>query len=350
MSKNKIIPAALLTLAATLTLTACGAKEEKSAAPAPIKVKTLAVGTSSSDGDYRYSGTVEAERATPLSFPLGGTVTQLTVQVGDRVRRGQVIATVDPTTAQEGLAAARATLEQAEDAYRRMSHLYEAGTLAEIKWVEAQTALAQARSAERIAEKSLSDCRLLAPHDGVVSVRHLEVGQNAAPGLPVVTLSDTRSLCVRISVPEGEIASLPVGAAARIHVPALGEGALEGRVTEKGIMADPAARSYGVKISLAAAPTALLPGMVAKVSVASAVRPATAADAPIVVPARLVGLGDDNTRFVWVAECGRAVRRRVTCGALTAAGVEIVSGLFAGEHVIMEGSQKVSDGTRVTEK
>ena len=368
----------MLMLASSL-LVSCGKKAEEQAKVEPVKVKEMMVGEdgltaagSQTDGlgmtstGANYSGTVEEENGVALSFSMGGTIKQLRVKVGDRVRRGQLIASVDPTSVKNSFDMAHATRLQAEDAFKRMKQLHDKGSLPDIKWVEAQNQLQQAVSAEKIARKSLSDCNLYAPMDGVISEKNAEVGQNAAPGMPIAKLVTTRVLNVKIAVPESEMASIHVRQRAIIQVQALDGRRFNGYVIEKGVIADPITRSYSVKIRVEGATDGLLPGMVSSVSLAkiasykgtsssnassanaSSVNgssPAADASSCIIIPASLVQLGDDNSNFVWVDEGGKAVRRTIVCGEYMSNGVSIVSGLKPGDKLIVEGQQKVCTGT-----
>ena len=333
-------------------LASCGKKECNQEAVEAVNVKEMTVGENSSpvmDGNYGYSGTVEEVSGSSLSFTTGGTITQLKVKVGDRVSKGQLIASVDPTQVSHSYEMAHAARMQAEDAYRRMKQLHDKGSLPEIKWVEAQSQLQQAVSAENIAKKSLADCNLYAPFSGVISEKYAEVGQNAAPGMPVVKLVTTMALNVKISVPESEMADIHVRQRARILVQALDGKQYEGYVIEKGVIADPVSRSYSVKIRVEGTDNALLPGMVSQVSLGkiSQTSPSHGSVAPIVIPAHLVQLADDNSNFVWVDEDGKAVRRTIVCGEYSSNGVVVASGLKNGDRVIVEGQQKVSTGMKV---
>lgn len=340
---------AMVLLASTL-LVSCG-KKESQATVEPVKVKEIIVGTQSNSNAstrFRYSGTVEEENGSALSFTTGGTIMQLRVKVGDRVRKGQLIASVDPTSIRNSYEMAHATKMQAEDAYKRMKQLHDKGSLPDIKWVEVQSQLQQAISAENIARKSLGDCNLYAPFSGVISEKYAEVGQNAAPGMPVVKLVTTNVLNVVISVPESEMASIHVRQRARIQVQALDGKQYEGYVIEKGVIADPTSRSYSVKIRVEGADNALLPGMVSQVNLAKiGVSLSSDNGMAIVIPASIVQIADDNSRFVWVDEDGKAVRRSITLGEYQSNGVIITSGLKHGDRLIVEGQQKVCSGTNV---
>ena len=336
-------------MVASSVMAGCSGKTGSDAPVDTVKVKEMIVGeggTASASGDFGYSGTVEEENGAVLSFSQGGTIKQLRVKVGDRVRRGQLIATVDPTSVRNAYDMARSTRSQAEDAYKRMKQLHDKGSLPDIKWVEAQSQLQQAQSAENIARKNLGDCNLYAPFDGVISEKNAEVGQNAAPGMPVVKLVTTNVLNVMISVPESEMTAIHMRQHADIVVQALGGKHYNGYVVEKGVIADPVSRSYSVKIRVEGADGALLPGMVSQVGLANVSADySDGAGTAIVIPAQLVQLADDNSNFVWVDEGGKAVRRPVVCGEYLSGGVAIANGLNRGDRIIVEGQQKVSTGS-----
>lgn len=287
-----------------------------------------------------FSGTVEEETGTFVSFPMGGTVKSIDVVIGQKVAAGQLLATVDATSMQSSHDAAQALLEQARDAYARMKQLYDKGSLPEIQWVEVQSKLQQAESMERIARKNLDDCKIYAPYAGVVAAKELEVGQQAAPGMPVVKVVKIGRVKVKISVPEAEIADIKTGQQATISVAALKERNFSGRVVEKGVTANPLSHAYEVKVLVDNLSGELMPGMVTKTELAAEGSPTA-----IVLPGHAVQLDERNRTFVWVSENGHASRRVVECGMPTADGVVIRSGLGTNDEVLIEGQQKVSENT-----
>ncbi|MGI6218460.1 MAG: efflux RND transporter periplasmic adaptor subunit [Bacteroidaceae bacterium] len=331
-------------LAASLLLTAllagCQRGEKQAEAQQPIKVRTITTHAEQTSAARRYSGTVEEENGTLLSFSTAGTVKRIYVHLGQRVAAGQLIAVLDSASLRSSYQAARATLEQAEDAYRRMKELHDKGSLPDIKWVEAESRLAQARSMEQIARKSLSDCRLYAPFAGVIAEKNAEAGQNVMPGAPVARLVTTGQLKVKIAVPEAEIGRCPIGGEATVSVPALGNRTFRARIAEKGIVANPLSRSYEVKLRVVQADKALLPGMIAEVSL-----PGEGSGTNCIVPAHIVQIDERNRSFVWVAAGGKAEKRYITCGDFAGEGVAVTQGLKEGEQVLVEGQHKVCNGT-----
>ena len=324
-------------------LSACNAENNKGqAADEAVRVEVTQVKAATADRTSRYSGTVEEESGTLLSFAVGGTVSRVLVDEGDRVGKGQLIATLDAEQLTHNHDAARAALAQAEDAYKRMEELHGKGSLPEIKWVEAQTVLQRARASELMARKQLADCRLYAPFSGVISKKFAEKGQNVGAGTQVVKLVAVGRMKVKISVPESEMAQISVGQKADVTIEAIGRASMQATVTEKGVAADPLSRSYDVKLSLPKADRKMLPGMVADV----ALRGGNASMACI-LPAHIVQIDERNNEFVWLAVGGKAVKRIVTVGGFTADGVTVTGGLADGDMVITAGAQKVSEGMRV---
>ena len=326
----KMIRCFVLAVSASLALAGCQVKEEKTGGPSPVRVKVMKVALSEQKTSGRFSGTVEEAAGTPLSFSVMGTVNAVSFRLGNRVEKGQLLASLDATSVRSSYDAAKAALVQAEDAYRRMKELHGKGSLPEIKWVEVQSKLQQARSMEEMARKNLKDCKLYAPFSGVIADKSVEVGQNVIPGMAVGKLLGVSRLKVKISMPESEIASVSLHQKAEIVVPALGSRRFSGMVSEKGIMADPFSRSYEVKIDVADAGGDLMPGMVTEVRLAGA-----DGGTAVIVPARIVQLDEKNRSFVW------------TCGDFAGDGVVITSGLKVDDRIIVEGQQKVCNGTKI---
>lgn len=327
-----------------VAVVACGCSEGRATRPmAPVRVETLTVESVGAQRGRTYSGTVEEQSGTSLSFAGVGTVRSIDVAEGQFVAKGQLIGELDATSARNAYEAARAAKEQALDAQGRMQMLHDAGSLADIKWVEVQTQVRQAEASERIAKKALDDTRLYAPFGGYVAQKSVEAGANVVMGMPVVKIVTIDEVKVKISVPEGDIAAIGVGMPAQVSVGALGGRLFVGKVTERGVSADAISRSYEVKALVPNPRHELLPGMIAEVTL-----DAGGGDV-VAVPARIVQLDADNRTFVWTVEGGRARKALVATGESVGDKVVVLSGLNVGDKVIAQGQQKVSSGMAVTE-
>lgn len=331
-----VIFAAVLLLA-----TGCSAPATRPTST-PRRVATCVVEPREDINAGVYVGVIEEENSAALSFPVAGTLQRMCVDEGDRVRKGDLLAELDPTSARQTFDAARAALDQASDASDRLQQLYEAKSLPEIKWIEAQTRLQQARSAFAIAEKNLADCRLYAPFAGVVGQRRMSVGETALPGVPALTLLEIGRVKVRFSVPEQEIAAMETDCRVRGVVPALDEEAFVAGPIEKAAVANPAAHTYEVRAALDNRNGRLLPGMVCRVTV----MPASAVE-EIAVPVRAVQQSGDGSRFVWLVQGDSVVRADVRTGRFVENGIVIEAGLHPGDRIVVDGMQKIGQGSKV---
>ena len=239
-----ILTAATLILAVTACKKTASVKER-----AALPVQVMVVDTVTGGMTRTYVGEVEENLSVAVSFPMGGRVERVYVHEGDRVRAGQILATISKSTAQNAYNSAKASLDQAEDAYNRLKKVYDQGSLAEVKWVEIQTTLEQARSMEQIARKQLEDCTLTAPVAGVVGSCNAKAGGSLLPGEPAVTILDMGKVSVTFSVPESEISTVNVGDEASVCVPALDNRIMNGKITDRSVSASRVSHSYQVKIA-----------------------------------------------------------------------------------------------------
>lgn len=334
-----MLPAIILTL-----LCACSHEEtKKHSTQDPVRVKTVVVADKNMVGTRSYSGTVEAESGTDVSFSAAGTIKTLTVSEGDRVKKGQLIGTLDDGSLRNAYDIAAATLNQAKDAYQRMKLLHDAKSLPDIKWVDIQSKLSQAESAEKIARIALDDAKLYAPVSGVVASKTASVGQTVAPGIPVVKIVTIGSVKVSISVPENEVAKFATGSSALITCRSAADKTYTGRLVEKGVSANPLSRSYSMRYQVDNTDAKLLPGMICEVKVEE-----QSNTDGIVLPTSSVLLSADNSNFVWLDSAGMARKRMVVVGEMLPEGILIQSGLNEGDKVIVAGAEKVSQNTEVT--
>ena len=299
-------------------------KEERAVREIPVKTWTV----SFREGVYTRSYIVEC----------------IYVKEGQRVERGELLARLDETTLQSTYDAALSTLKQAEDAYARMEQLHKSGSLPEIKWVEVQSSLQQARSMEQIAKKNLKDVELRAPYSGIIAQKSIDTGSTVLPGVPAFKLMKIDWVNVNISVPENEVADVKMGADVTVTVAALGGKSFSGKITEKGIAADPLAHTYKALARIENRQGELLPGMVCVVNMGSR------NNSQIVIPNSVVQVDYNGDHFVWLCCDGVAVKQTVSVGALSGNGVIISSGLAVGDKVIVEGASKVSENMKVSEQ
>ncbi len=315
-------------------------KNEKKTEERIVTVNAIIAAEETFGEKRTYVGTVEESKAVILSFEAGGNVKEIFVNVGDHVTAGQLLARLDKESVQSAYDMAKSTLEQAEDGYKRAKQLYDNGSLPEIKWVEVQTKLAQAKSMEEISRQSLQHCELYSPAAGVIGTKNIEVGANVSPFQPAFKLMNIRQLKVKTSIPENEISKIGIGEKAEVIVPAVGDEIFEAEVVEKSIEAEILSHSYEIKCLFTGKHEKLLPGMVCKVNI---VQPD---EKGFVIPSKAVqampeGLG------IWIIKNGVAKRRLIKSNRYVANGVLVLEGISQNDTIVVEGYQKLYDNAKV---
>ena len=324
-------------------LVACGGKQQK-AEEEIIGVTVEKAAVTSDYSQLPYVGVVEEESSTSVSFTGMAMLKTLTVSEGQPVRKGQLLAVIDETQARNTLMTTKAALDQAKDAYDRMKQLHDNQSLPDMKWVEVESKVSQAQSAYDMAKKNLEDCRIYAPVSGVVGTKIMNVGETVLPTEPVLTILAIDRVKVRVSIPEREIASVTDETPTRISVDALQGQTFDGGRIEKSVSADPLTHTYDIRILVPNPGHKLLPGMVARVSLPMS----SSQGERMSLPVKAVQQATDHSLFVWVVKDGKAHRQSVTIGQAVGNRVIIESGLQEGTPVIVEGYQKVGEGTPVS--
>ncbi len=309
----------------------------------PVRVKVEEVGSASSATTKTYVGRVEASKSATVLSPFPANLEKINVKQGQTVRANQQVAKVYSSTVANTLSSARATLRQAQDAYDRLQAVKDNGSVPQIKIVEVETSLARAKAALSSAQKAAYDCSVKAPFAGTVSEVYCEEGEDIAIAQPIVKIVDLNSLEISISVPETEISSYAVGSSADVTVTALSDTPVRARLVRKGVDASVVAHSYDCRLELEAPLAGLMPGMISKVVFRSA---ANDSEIPV-IPASVIRT-DKTGRYVWTVNGSNVVEKKyVTTGDFAGKGVKILSGLEAGDRLIVEGAAKVSTGMKV---
>lgn len=332
-----------------LMATGCTPKKtvHKEAAPVPVRVMKVEV----SEGvlTKKYVGTAAPSKSVILSAGYSGTLENLNVSRGDRVRKGDRLAVVSSQNVLSMAESAEAALRRAEDGYDRARKVYEKGGIADVKMVEIETQLAQARAAAKASKAAVEDCTVKAPFDGTVSDVYVESGTEVSALSPLVKIYDISSMKISFSVPENEIGNIKSGDIAIVEVPALGTVSADGsrivrkfeaKVSEKGISGSAVSHSYECTLVPFGDCSGLMPGMVCKISLGSSRE-------GYVLPSSLVRT-DASGRYVWGLTGANTVRKiYITTGDFVNRGVSVISGLEEDDLVITEGMQKVSTGMKV---
>lgn len=337
-------PAILLAAALGAALQACGSAPadtaHKDAAPAiPVEVSPATRGEMLA----RYTGTatLEAEADAEVIARVGGEVSRVLVEEGDRVREGQVLAVLDGRQLRLEAAQARAQFAKTERDYRRQLELHEKGLVSAGAFEGLKFDLDNLRATYELAELQLSYTELRAPFAGVVAARHIKVGQNVAQGAKTFRITDPTPLKARVFVPERELARLAPGQNAVAQIDALGGRTFPARVSLVSPAIDPATATFTVTLEFADESARLKPGMFARIGIVFERKPAA-----LQVP-RVALIEADGTKSLFVVEGGKAVQRTVTTGLADGGRVEVLSGVADGDSVVVAGQNGLKSGNAV---
>ena len=349
--------ATLVVLAALLA--ACGNGEKVSQPPRPVLVARADAATGhGADGLSAYAGEIRAREEAALSFRVGGKLVRRLVDVGDRVRKGDLLAELDPgdlrlqvEALQAELAAADAQLARARADHARTASLSR-DQLVSRSALDQQTAALRAAEGQARAARAQFDLsrnqaaysQLRAPQDGVVASRQVEAGQVVAAGQPVFGLAADGGREVAFALPELGIRDFKVGQAVVIELWSTQGERIPGRIREIAPAADPQARTYAAR--------ATLEGDAARVDLGQSARvyiPAALSGDALRLPLSALHRGDKGQAVVWTVDpkVNKARRVPVRIGPYAADGVAVLSGLKPTEWVVMAGGHLLHDGQPV---
>jgi len=328
----------------------------------PIRpVKYAAVHPASTVQSQRFAGTAKAGIEAKLSFRTGGLIESIGVKVGDQVKAGQRIATLDNRDAVLAHQRAKAALENArvqkanaQSRLIRVRQLYQANNVSLAEYEQAKNGFASATSSYESAQKSLDlqerqlgYNEIYAPVAGIVTAIHNEVNEVIQAGAPLVELSAGEDIEMRVGVPEGYIAQIQTGEPVSVRFSALPGLDFAARVREISYALD-ASSTYPVIVRLDAPAPAIRPGMTGEVEFRFGT---DGPSDPLVVPVKAVG-EDANGQYVFVIDevaegLGTVHRRPIRIGKLLADGFVVEEGLAERELVATAGLRSLLNGMKV---
>jgi RND family efflux transporter MFP subunit len=328
-------------------LMSCGGKSQVPAAPPqPTAVEAVRVAAPNALDTVSGTGTLERRREMALSFRIGGVLTRMSVEAGDSVRAGQVIAAIDPASLDARQQQTVADLERARRDAERDKALFDKGFVSRQRVDDRQSALKSAQAAHNSASFDRRWAQLVSPASGVVLTRAVQTGEVVQPGQTVARIADLGSpLVLRLPLAARDAARVRIGDAAQLTVQDLGPQVLTGTVTRIGQAADTRTGAVSVEIELAGRPD-LRSGQIASATLSPRAPPALNG-AFARVPAEAILEAEGARAFVLRLDGGVARRTAVGFGGFDGDDA-LVSGLADGARVITAGAGFVSDGEKVS--
>lgn len=312
----------------------------------PIPVEVAIAAASDSASQIRGTGPLSYKREIPLAFKVQGILASFDVDSGDHVRKGQVLARIDPTEVQSRGSDAEAQLQLAQTQLKRALQLQEKGFASQARVDDAKAAVERARAANASASFDERKAVIIAPADGIVLSRLAEPNQVVAPGSPVLLLGDVGSgLVVKVPLADDEVARIRQDDKATITFSGLKP--VEASVSRIAAKSDPRTGAFDVELMITSTDQPLRSGMVGQARIAPGDNGIVVKSIAVPAMALLEGRGDAAAVFV-VDDKNRAQRVSVRIGGFSDGQVLIAEGITSGMRVVTAGAPYLRNGQAVT--
>jgi RND family efflux transporter MFP subunit len=338
-----------------LAVAACN-KEQKTAAATVRPVRTVTVAYQDTGDTLSLTGEIQPRYQADIGFRVDGKILQRPVDVGTEVKKGDLIARLDPQqyrqdleVAKSEVAAAKAEVTRSQAQEARQGELLKNGHTTRVKYDQAlkafKTAEAQldaARAKEVQASENLAYTELKADTDGVITVVGADAGQVVGAGHMVVRLAQPGEREAVFNVAEAAFKTAPKNPTVMVHLVSNPDIKATGTVRYVSPQADPATRTYTVRVSLPDAPPQMRLG-------ANVVGTVTLAQArTVTIPGSAI-FQKDAKAAVWLVEKDDTVQLKpITVGRYQGDSVVVGSGLAEGDRVVTAGVQKLLPGQKVS--
>lgn len=348
------------TLGITILISSCGGKDQKAVAdnsPA-VAVQTRTASEDSSSPFLTVSGKVEAAKNANISTRMMGYVDKIYVQVGDKVRNGQLLLSVNNADISAKLAQVNAGITEAEAAftnaekdYNRFTTLFKENSASqkELDDITANYNMAKARleSAKQMkngVNAQMGYANIRAPFNGVVTNKFINAGDMANPGMPLLEVESPGQYQVMAMVPESEILEIKNDTEVDVQLKALDQ-TIKGKVTEVSSSSKNTGGQYLVKVILDKTDAQILSGMYATVRFPVGRKTTSSA---IMVPVEAVVNNGQLTGIYTVSQSNTALLRWLRLGRTFGDKVEVLSGLSADEQFIVSAEGKLFNGAKIS--
>ncbi|WP_338359996.1 efflux RND transporter periplasmic adaptor subunit [Yeosuana marina] len=346
-------------LALTFLATSCGSDEKKTITETtPISVKVKAVNENDNNPFITASGTIQAVNSANLSTRMMGFVTKMPVEVGDKVKKGQLLVSINNADLQAklaqvnaGITEATAAFTNAEKDYNRFKNLF-AENSASQKELDDMTAhynmakarLEGAKQMKNEVDAQFAYANIRAPFDGIVTGKYIKDGDMANPGMPLVSMESPGSFEVMAMVPESEISKIASGTSVDVVVKSINK-IIKGKVTEISTSAKNTGGQYLAKVSLEKTDASILSGMFVTVQFPIEKQQKTEI---ILIPKEALVTKGQLYGVYTVSESNTALLRWLRIGRTYGNQVEVLSGLSSDESYIISADGKLYNGAKVS--
>lgn len=306
-----------------------------------VAVNAVEVKERTSERNLNLVGTVTAHREIEIKSEVQGKITSLTIDLGDYVPKGRVIARIDDRIRSISVANAEQSLADAKQNYERYKNLYEGGAATKAQFDQYNLAYENARNQLEQTQRELSYTNVVAPISGYITEKQVESGTFASIGAPIATIVDVSKLKVTLKVAENDVYALSVGDPVSIAATVYPGVKYAGKITFVSPRGDEA-HNYPIEISIQNQEKNLL-----KAGTYVNILFNQKSNAPTLQVPREALVGSVQNAQVYVVNNNVARLRKITVGADNGAYVEVINGLQKGEQVVTTGQINLADSTAV---
>ncbi|MBC7982526.1 MAG: efflux RND transporter periplasmic adaptor subunit [Candidatus Obscuribacterales bacterium] len=332
-------------LIAVAALAGCAESTSTEPTARPTSVRVAAATSGPAAPVIRTNGMLVNKDELRLSFKVGGVVSRITVQEGQRVKRGQRLAEIEQAEINAQVEQARQSADKAQRDVVRAEKLYSDRLISIGQLEDLRTQAAVSKAALQSVEFNQGYATITAPQDGTILRRLIQERELVAAGTPVLVLgAQDRGYVVRVGLADREIVQVKIGDIAEVQLDAHPDVKFAAHVTEVASGADERSGMFQVELRLAPSKLRLVSGLVARV----ALIPASASNTErVYVPIGAIVEGDGRKASVFVLQGDVAKRRSIDVAFIDGVNVAITQGLVAGEKVVTDGALYLQDGERV---
>lgn len=325
-------------------------------------IKTITVAEMGSDQVRKFSGVVEAVDSSFLAFEVSGNVKEVRVKVGDRIKKGQVIAVLDKRTFQLNVQAAEAAVERAKvqladkkndlDRYQRISKM-DPGAVSQSSLDQSKAAydsalknVKYAGSQLKLEKRDLEKTILVAPFNGIIGEKYVDPFQEVKRGERLFTLFSEKAMEVAVQIPETVIRDISIGLSAEIRFPTVPDRNFKGTVSEVSSVAG-TANAFPVKVAVVDAGDEIRPGMTAEVSL---ILSGNEQKTGYLIPLSALAKGDDRSKayvFIFDSKTSTVKKTPITGGGVSDNNVIVTRGVKGGDIIAVAGVTFLEDGQKV---
>ena len=285
-----------------------------------------------------------------LIYPeMAGTLQKVYVKEGQRVNKGQLLATIDDGGMGSQLSQLKTQAELAKTTFERRKRLWDQQIGSEIEYLSAKAEFEARQDAVKQVESQLGKSSIRAPFSGIIDdvIKDQGTVVSPGPGSEVFRIVNLTDMYIEVDVPETYLGSISKGKEALVYFPVLGDS-VQTQIRETGNFINPANRSFSVEIPVPNKDGKIKPNLTAKVNLND-----YTSENAILIPSSIISENAEGEQYVFVAgnpdaENEAVVKRTIiTIGKTQRGQVEVLSGLEAGDQVIKEGARSVKDGQKV---